>query len=185
MGPLYKFQGFQFADAPVEADGKAKLRAAIDSARRVSEGHGESSAAGGSCGVRNVRMLSLAAEGGLPNRRHFGWMAGTSSGGCVVMYGAACSDGDVAQREKDAGLVDFIQNAPIAMHWLSSEGIVLWANQTELSVLGYTAEEFIGQPITKSCPDEKDLMLEISKQLGSGSSIRDVPVPRTAGWRTC
>ena len=31
------------------------------------------------------------------------------------------------------------------MHWLSGTGHVLWANETELSVLGYTAEEYIGQ----------------------------------------
>lgn len=44
------------------------------------------------------------------------------------------------------------------------------------SVLGYTAEEYIGQPIIKFCPDEEELVLEIFKQLGSGNSIRDVPV---------
>jgi hypothetical protein len=27
--------------------------------------------------------------------------------------------------------VDFFQNAPIALHWLSGTGHVLWANQTE------------------------------------------------------
>ena len=31
------------------------------------------------------------------------------------------------------------------MHWLSGTGIVLWANNTELRVLGYSAEEYIGQ----------------------------------------
>ncbi len=31
------------------------------------------------------------------------------------------------------------------MHWLSGTGHVLWANETELNVLGYTAEEYIGQ----------------------------------------
>jgi len=31
------------------------------------------------------------------------------------------------------------------MHWLSGTGIVLWANNTELMVLGYSAEEYIGQ----------------------------------------
>ena len=77
---------------------------------------------------------------------------------------------------RDAELIDFFQNAPIAMHWLNGEGIVLWANQTELNVLGYTAEEYIGQPIMNFCPDEKELVLEIFKQLGSGNSIADVPV---------
>jgi PAS domain S-box-containing protein len=43
-------------------------------------------------------------------------------------------------------------------------------------VLGYTEEEYIGQPIMKFCPDEEELVLEIFKQLGSGNTIRDVPV---------
>lgn len=59
---------------------------------------------------------------------------------------------------------------------IRGEGIVIWANQTELDVLGYTAEEYIGQPIMKFCPDEAALVLEIFKQLGSGNTIRDVPV---------
>ena len=77
---------------------------------------------------------------------------------------------------RDAELIDFFQNAPIAMHWLNGEGLVLWANQTELNVLGYTAEEYIGKPIMNFCPDERDLVLEIFKQLGSGNAIADVPV---------
>jgi PAS domain S-box-containing protein len=81
-----------------------------------------------------------------------------------------------AHRARDAELIDFFQNAPIAMHWLNGEGIVLWANQTELNVLGYTAEEYIGKPIMNFCPDESDLVLEIFKQLGSGNAIADVPV---------
>ena len=92
------------------------------------------------------------------------------------MYGDPCSDDILAQRHKDAELVDFFQNAPIALHWLSGTGHVLWANQTELDVLGYTAEEYIGQPIMKFCPDEEELVLEIFKTLGSGNIIKDVPV---------
>ena len=73
-------------------------------------------------------------------------------------------------------LKDFFNKAPIALHWLSSEGKVLWANDRELDVLGYTRDEYIGQEIMKFCPDSKDDVLEIFKQLGSGNTIRDVPV---------
>jgi PAS domain S-box-containing protein len=77
-----------------------------------------------------------------------------------------------AERE----LLDFLNKAPIAMHWLSGTGHVLWANETELNVLGYTAEEYIGQPIMNFCPDESELVLEVFKSLGSGNAIKDVPV---------
>jgi PAS domain S-box-containing protein len=169
MGPLYKFRGFGFGDAPFEEEGKAKLKAAISSARD----HGSQPA---SRRVRNLEMLSLAADGGLPIRKHFDWTCGLGADGSVVLFGEPCSEGDVEQRARDSELVDFFQNAPIAMHWLSSEGIILWANQTELDVLGYTAEEYIGQSVMKFCPDEEALVLEIFKQLGSGNTIRDVPV---------
>ena len=169
MGPLFKFQGFAFWDASFAADGKAKLKAAIASAR-------DAAAEPATRRVRNVEMLSLAAAGGLPVRRHFDWTCGLGVDGCVVLFGEACCHSDVKQRTRDAELVDFFQNAPIAMHWLSGEGIVLWANQTELDVLGYTAEEYIEQSIMKFCPDEEALVLEIFKQLGSGNAIRDVPV---------
>ena len=62
------------------------------------------------------------------------------------------------------------------MHWLNGDGTVLWANQTELNILGYAPEEYIGQQIMDFCPDERELVLEIFKQLGSGNAIADVPV---------
>jgi two-component system, NarL family, capsular synthesis sensor histidine kinase RcsC len=73
-------------------------------------------------------------------------------------------------------LLDFLNKAPIAMHWLSGTGHVLWANETEMNALGYTPEEYIGQPIMNFCPDEQELVLEIFKTLGSGNTIQDVPV---------
>jgi PAS domain S-box-containing protein len=59
---------------------------------------------------------------------------------------------------------------------LLGDGTVLWANQTELNVLGYTAEEYIGKQIMNFCPDERELVLEIFKRLGTGNIIKDVPV---------
>ena len=73
-------------------------------------------------------------------------------------------------------LKDFFNKAPIALHWLSDEGKVLWANDRELSVLGYSREEYIGEDIMKFCPDSRDDVLTIFKELGSGNTIRDVPI---------
>jgi hypothetical protein len=41
-------------------------------------------------------------------------------------------------------LTDFFQNAPIALHWLSKTGIIIWANNYEILSLGYSSEEYIG-----------------------------------------
>lgn len=73
-------------------------------------------------------------------------------------------------------LIDFFDSAPIALHWLSGEGKVIWANKRELEVLGYSRDEYIGHDIMKFCPDSEETVLEIFKQLGTGNTIRDVPV---------
>lgn len=141
--------------------------------------------------IRNVEMLTLGTnDAGLPIRKYFDWTigsvrldneeegeAGGNSPSCaVILYGDMVNEVESSNRARDAELIDFFQNAPIAMHWLNGDGTILWANQTELNVLGYTAEEYIGKPIMNFCPDEKELVLEIFKQLGSGNSIADVPV---------
>ncbi|KAL3787619.1 hypothetical protein ACHAWO_000739 [Cyclotella atomus] len=137
--------------------------------------------------VRNVEMLTLGTnEAGLPVRRYFDWTIGCvqndegvsddGAGSAVILYGDMLNDDESSNRARDLELIDFFQNAPIAMHWLNGNGTVLWANQTELNVLGYTAEEYIGQPIMRFCPDEEELVLEIFKQLGTGNIIKDVPV---------
>jgi PAS domain S-box-containing protein len=167
MGKLYKISSMAFPMLATEGDlHRIKLEQAIES---VKAGTTERAKA------RNIEMLTLAGEG-IPIKKHFDWTVGRGPDGTVLLFGDPCTEQDVEQRAKDSELVDFFQNAPIALHWLSGDGIVLWANQRELDVLGYTAEEYIGQPIMKFCPDEEELVLEIFKQLGSGNTIKDVPV---------
>lgn len=171
MGPLYKFANIVFDDGACGSEeARRKLGKAMHAVRRGAERK---------VSVKNVEMVTLEGDAGLPLRRHFDWSVGTTKttvGGSLILLGEPCSERTMEQRAKDAELVDFFQNAPIALHWLSGEGIILWANQTELDVLQYTAEEYIGQPVMKFCPDEEDLVLEIFKTLGSGNIIKDVPV---------
>lgn len=51
--------------------------------------------------------------------------------------------------DREVELVDFFQKAPIALHWLSGTGHVIWANDIEMQTLGYTADEYIGHSITE------------------------------------
>ncbi len=44
-------------------------------------------------------------------------------------------------------LQDCLQNAAIGIHWVDRNGIINWANQSELDLLGYEAEEYIGHSI--------------------------------------
>jgi len=54
-------------------------------------------------------------------------------------------------------LTDFIENAALPLHWVNAEGIIIWANQAELSALGYEKEEYIGQPINKFHTDQSTI----------------------------
>jgi PAS domain S-box-containing protein len=183
FGPFFKYSAATFSTLATDSpEHRAKLEGALKQARLSAAGASNGAPSGAkseqkprtSFKARNIEMLTLSE--GLPIKKHFDWTIGVGRDGQVLLFGDAVNEQDEEQRAKDAELVDFFQNAPIALHWLSGEGIVLWANQTELDVLGYTAEEYIGQPIMNFCPDEQELVLEIFKTLGSGNTIRDVPV---------
>jgi PAS domain S-box-containing protein len=51
-------------------------------------------------------------------------------------------------------LSDFIENAALPLHRVDGNGIIIWANQAELSALGYSKEEYIGQPVARFHADE-------------------------------
>jgi len=187
MGPLYKFADSDFCmgacgedvvhsderdgvDGSKNQNSHDRLRAALEDIQNRPEGHRTR--------LRGVEMTTVADQNsGFPIRRYFDWfISRCPRSGEIILLGDPCSDQDLTQRHKEAELIDFFQNAAIALHWLTGDGKVLWANQTELNVLGYTAEEYIGQPIMNFCPDEQELVLEIFKTLGSGNTIKDVPV---------
>lgn len=44
-------------------------------------------------------------------------------------------------------LSDFIENSSIALHRVDATGRILWANQAELDLLGYSRDEYIGHSI--------------------------------------
>lgn len=44
---------------------------------------------------------------------------------------------------------NFLENSPECIHLLDENGIILFANKAELTMLGYSKEEYIGRPITE------------------------------------
>ena len=105
----------------------------------------------------------------LTGRRTGAVMNSTASSSPV----AYAIDDKVVQFESE--LIDFFQNAPIALHWLNGSGIIVWANKKELDTLGYTAEEYIGHNIMEFCPDENLRVLETFRLLGKDANIKNVP----------
>lgn len=50
-------------------------------------------------------------------------------------------------RRKNGDLEDFFENSAVGLHIVSGEGVIVRANQAELDILGYAAEEYIGRHI--------------------------------------
>jgi len=61
---------------------------------------------------------------------------------------------EAALRRREQELTNFIENAAIGIHWIDTDGIIVWANQTELDMLGYTREEYVGHHIAEFHVDQ-------------------------------
>ncbi len=51
-------------------------------------------------------------------------------------------------QRKSYELEDYVDNASIGLHWVNADGIIIWANRTELEMLGYEPHEYIGKHIS-------------------------------------
>jgi PAS domain S-box-containing protein len=67
-------------------------------------------------------------------------------------------------------LQDFFDNATVGLHWLGPDGTILRANRTELEMLGYSAEEYVGHNILEFHRD-KLVVQDILARLSSGEII--------------
>jgi PAS domain S-box-containing protein len=76
----------------------------------------------------------------------------------------------LAEREME--LTDFLENAVVGLHKIDGNGIVSWANQAELDMLGYAPDEYVGRPVADFVvqPGQAALLLERVK---SGATLRD------------
>ncbi len=75
------------------------------------------------------------------------------------------------QRTKDE-LADFVENATIGLHWVGPDGSVLWANRTELEMLGYTEDEYVGRNIAEFHADQ-DMIADILSRLNRFEELHD------------
>src|SRR5687767_13159696 len=67
-------------------------------------------------------------------------------------------------------LEDFFENAAVGLHIVDHRGIIVRANKAELAMLGYRAEEYIGQHISAFHMDP-DVIADILARLGQGEEI--------------
>lgn len=51
-------------------------------------------------------------------------------------------------------LENFLDNASVGIHWVDENGIIVYANNAELDMLGYTADEYLGHKISEFHVDQ-------------------------------
>ncbi len=98
-------------------------------------------------------------------------------------------------QRREQELLDFFENGTIGLHCVDGNGIIIWANQAELDILGYTPEEYIGEHIAKFHCDKaviEDILQRLSgnetllnyeaKLLCKDGSIRYVLINSNVHW---
>ncbi|MCA9144183.1 MAG: PAS domain S-box protein [Planctomycetaceae bacterium] len=75
-------------------------------------------------------------------------------------------------RRSEEELADFFENAAVGLHWVGPDGTILRANRTELELLGYTREEYVGRHIAEFHADQP-VIEDILECLKSGRQLRD------------
>ncbi|NRA37681.1 MAG: PAS domain-containing protein [Planctomycetes bacterium] len=69
---------------------------------------------------------------------------------------------------------DFLNNSTVGVHLVDQTGTILWANNTELNLLGYSEEEYFGRHI-KDFHVDKDVIETIINLLVDGTSLSTYP----------
>ena len=77
-----------------------------------------------------------------------------------------------ALRRNESDLRDFVDNAAVGLHWVGADGAIVWANQTELDLLGYTEDEYFGHNIADFHADEP-VIADMLARLTGGEALHD------------
>jgi PAS domain S-box-containing protein len=79
-----------------------------------------------------------------------------------------------ALRRSQHDLNDFFESAPLALHWSAPDGAILRVNTTELEMLGYTAQEYLGRSVADFFVD-KELAENAIRRLRAGETLQEFP----------
>lgn len=75
-------------------------------------------------------------------------------------------------RGREDDLRDFLDNAAEGIHWVDGNGVILYANKSELNLLGYPHKEYVGRNITDFHVDG-DVIQDMLTRLRRGETIAD------------
>ena len=77
----------------------------------------------------------------------------------------------IALREREAELTDFLENAIMPMHCVALDGTIMWANAAELALTGLNRDEYVGHNIREFHVDEEAIQ-EILLRLARKEELR-------------
>jgi PAS domain S-box-containing protein len=77
---------------------------------------------------------------------------------------------DVAAPETDEELRTFLAEANVGLRWVSLDGRILWANQAEIDLLGYPADDYVGRHIGEFLV-EPDTAIDLLGRLARQESL--------------
>ena len=77
-----------------------------------------------------------------------------------------------AERRREQELNAFFETASIGLHWVGPDGIIQWANQAELKMLGYSKEEYEGHHIAEFHADN-EVITDIFTRLHRRERLKD------------
>ena len=81
---------------------------------------------------------------------------------------------DMALSKRERELSDFFENATEGLHMVGPAGTILWANQADYELLGYSAAEYVGHSIADFHADA-DVIADMLHKLLQGETLKDCP----------
>jgi PAS domain S-box-containing protein len=82
--------------------------------------------------------------------------------------------GDRLADKQPVDYEDFFENGAVPLHLVGSDGTILRANRAELSLLGYSHDEYVGQPVAKFHADQA-VIRDIFERLNRRDTIEKYP----------
>ena len=79
---------------------------------------------------------------------------------------------EAALRVREQELADFFDNAALGLHRVGPDGIILRVNQAELTLLGYTRDEYVGHHIAEFHADQH-VIEDLLRRLHAGEELHD------------
>ena len=90
--------------------------------------------------------------------------------GLVARIALGVNERTAELKRRQWKLEDFLENATEGMHWVDGDGRIIWANQSELDLLGYMREEYVGHQIAAFHADEA-VVNDIRERLLRGETL--------------